>query len=258
MNDASLLQRLVELPESRLRRIDARVKLSLAALFVGALAGVPSGALWPFARLGGLLVLLALAGGVPLRAWLIRLLPLAPFLLSTLFLLFVRPEPGGLGHPPPWPAEPLEGVARAAGVGARMLTIGGVMALLAASTPFDEILRALRAFRVPAAVVQSLELLFRYLFLLLDEGARMRRAYASRGGVWRPGALARQSLGALVGMLFVRSYGRGERVHRAMQARGYEEHVRPPIDPWPAPAQLAGAAALGLLIAALRWGVRHG
>ena len=60
----------------------------------------------------------------------------------------------------------------------------------------------------------------RYVELLAAQLARMRTAMVSRGHdprwLWQVGPVA-----ASVGMLFVRSYERGERVHGAMVARGF-------------------------------------
>ena len=45
------------------------------------------------------------------------------------------------------------------------------MVLLANTTPFAELLRVLKAARVPALLVTTLSLMYRYLFVLLDESA---------------------------------------------------------------------------------------
>ena len=58
------------------------------------------------------------------------------------------------------------------------------MVLLANTTPFADLLRVLKRFRVPALMVTTLALMYRYLFVLADEAQRMKRARASRTAWW--------------------------------------------------------------------------
>lgn len=92
-----------------------------------------------------------------------------------------------------------------------------VLAVLAfnAVTPAHEWIAALRAWGMPGALVEVLQFVHRYVSVISDEARRMRVAATARGG-FRFDAAA----GAL-GVLFARSWARGERVHRAMLARGY-------------------------------------
>ena len=62
--------------------------------------------------------------------------------------------------------------------------------------------------------------MYRYLFVLTAETGRMRAALVSRG--YRPRhALHAGAMGRVATAMFLRTYGRGERVHLAMLARGY-------------------------------------
>jgi cobalt/nickel transport system permease protein len=94
------------------------------------------------------------------------------------------------------------------------------MILLANSTPFSDILDVLKRWRFPALLVTTLALMYRYLFLLIDEAERMNRARVSRTFI----AGRRRSwhlLGTVVGQLGVRSTERAERIYAAMRARGW-------------------------------------
>lgn len=98
----------------------------------------------------------------------------------------------------------------------------GVLAAtaLAASTPSRQLLVALERLRMPDALVAIASFMLRYAAVLTDDFRRMRMARAARGASGRTsGHLAAVAAGA--GTVFVRSYERGERVHRAMLARGY-------------------------------------
>jgi cobalt/nickel transport system permease protein len=92
------------------------------------------------------------------------------------------------------------------------------MVLLASTTPFGSLLEVFRRLRVPGIFVTTLALLYRYLFVVVDEAERMRRARQARSfsGRTRWGVLA-----TVVGQLFVRSVQRAERIYAAMCARGW-------------------------------------
>jgi cobalt/nickel transport system permease protein len=107
-----------------------------------------------------------------------------------------------------------------------------VALLLAFTTPFHELIDALRELRLPRVMVGIISFMYRYLGVLGDEATRMNRAKASRsaaapagrsGGsvVWRA-----KVTGSMVGSLFLRSYERSERIYAAMLARGFDSSFR--------------------------------
>ena len=100
-------------------------------------------------------------------------------------------------------------------------TLGGAASIaVTATTPIPELLTGLSRLRVPAAVVAIIGFMFRYLDLMVDEFGRMRRAMAARA--YNPRWLwQNRPLASSAGALFVRTYERGERVHDAMAARGF-------------------------------------
>jgi len=93
--------------------------------------------------------------------------------------------------------------------------------LLSNTTPFAEILGVLRRLRAPSLLVTVLALMYRYLFVLIDEMERMQRARRSR--TFAPRRVSRwRMLAAIIGELFVRSTERAERIYAAMCARGWK------------------------------------
>jgi len=94
------------------------------------------------------------------------------------------------------------------------------MLLLSSTTRFTDILGVLRRLRVPALLVTSLALMYRYLALLVDETQRMSRARRARTYADHRGLLLR-SAATVVAHLFVRTSERAERVYAAMCARGW-------------------------------------
>jgi len=99
------------------------------------------------------------------------------------------------------------------------LSVFGLI-LYSNSTPFSEILRLLRRAKFPGLLITILALMYRYLFVLIDETERMQRARASRtftlnrSRIW-------QINGSIIAQLFVRSTERAERIYAAMCARGW-------------------------------------
>jgi cobalt/nickel transport system permease protein len=69
-------------------------------------------------------------------------------------------------------------------------------------------------------LVELALIMYRYIFLLQEEGGRIRNAEKSRLGFVDTRAALRSS-GILGGMLVLRTYDRAERSFAAMRCRGY-------------------------------------
>ena len=101
----------------------------------------------------------------------------------------------------------------------------------------------------PDPLDQVFLMAYRFFFLTLDMASSILKAFRSRGGALVRGLRSQGTLLAgVIGLLFVRSFDRAERVHRAMVARGYRgsyaSSARVPAPAW------AEYAALGLAILA--------
>jgi cobalt/nickel transport system permease protein len=232
-----------------LHGLDPRVKTLATLGFVVAVALVPASA--P-ARLGAFtLVLLAtvLGARLPLGFLLRRLVWVLPFVALPALLL---PFTAGGGHVAGFHAPTVAGLVAAGVIVAKALLCAGATLVLAATTPMSALLQALRFLRVPATLVSVVGLLYRYLFVLVDEAERMQRARLQRGGRSLGGA---RGAAALLGALFLRAHERATQVHRAMLARGLAGEARLASDLHLHAADLLFAtlaAALVLLCALLR------
>lgn len=151
-------------------------------------------------------ILLAWLSRLPLGFLLKRVLLLEPFVLGVAALSLWQPHGGAMF----WHAV------------ARSTLCLGTLILLAATTPFSEIVRVLRAWRVPALLLTTLTLMDRYLFVLVEETGRMSRARASRTFVPRSRWAVWSELAEMLGQLFVRSVARAERIYAGMCARGWK------------------------------------
>jgi len=164
------------------------------------------------------LVVIVALSGVPAGYLAKRMLIETPFVLFAIAVPFIAEGPRvdvlgvSLSEPGLWAAWGL--LAKG--------TIGVLASLtLAATTEPQDVLVGLRRLRLPDLIVQIMGFMLRYLDVVTAELGRMTTAMRSRGCDPRSPrhwpVLAR-SLGAL----FIRSYERGERVHLAMLARGYD------------------------------------
>ena len=80
----------------------------------------------------------------------------------------------------------------------------------------------MRRLGCPRMLVAQLSFLYRYLFVLIDEGLRTRRARDFRGAAAAPLGRRLAATGGVIGTLFVRTLDRSDRIHTAMLARGYQ------------------------------------
>lgn len=91
--------------------------------------------------------------------------------------------------------------------------------ILASTTGLDKIAQALRALKVPSLFVLQLLLTFRYISVLIEELARMMRAYSLRAPQQRGVSL--KDSGSFVGQLLLRTFDRAQRIYHAMKLRGF-------------------------------------
>lgn len=98
------------------------------------------------------------------------------------------------------------------------LTVGAALTLTAL-TGFPAICGALDRLGMPRAFAMQLLFLYRYLFVLTEEGARASRARELRS--FGSSGHGPKSCASLLGHLLLRTWRRAERMHMAMLARGF-------------------------------------
>ncbi|MDE9364153.1 cobalt ECF transporter T component CbiQ [Luteipulveratus sp. YIM 133132] len=211
--DALLVRR-----PSLVHRLPAQVKLVALLAFVVVVVATPRTA-WPAfvaygVLLAGVIALARLPFGVIAR----RMFVETPFVVFALLMPFVASGPRvdvlGLS------------VSESGLIGGAVLLVKGSLGVvaaivLAATTESREMLVGLERLRLPGVLVAIIGFAIRYLSIAGDDLERARIARLARGG---SGGRASQlrSVAGTVGSTFVRTYERGERVHRAMLARGLD------------------------------------
>ena len=110
-------------------------------------------------------------------------------------------------------------------------------------------LHGLTKLGAPDMVGQMVLLSHRYLHVFRHEAQRMAAGMRVRGFRKRTDLATLRAVANFLGMLFVRSFERTERVFDAMRARGYRGRFPEPVEPRLAPKDLAMAGlflALGI------------
>ena len=104
-----------------------------------------------------------------------------------------------------------------------VLTVGAALILIA-TTSFPGICNALDRLKVPRLFVIQLMFLYRFIFILTEEVLRMVRARSMRSfDKKRPGLM---EFVQVVGLLFLRTLERAERIYLAMRSRGFDGEIR--------------------------------
>ncbi|MBV9019876.1 MAG: energy-coupling factor transporter transmembrane protein EcfT, partial [Ktedonobacteraceae bacterium] len=92
--------------------------------------------------------------------------------------------------------------------------------------PWADILKSLRAFRVPQVFVLLLSMTYRYIFLFLHTANGMFEARKSRTVGKTTGREQRRWISGSMGNLMNRSFKMSNDVYAAMAARGFTGEVR--------------------------------
>ncbi len=242
---------------SLVHNLDGRVKFVLALGFILTAALVPTGSWAVYLLLLALVqaaaVLSELGPGYVLKRSLLAL----PFVLAALPVMFTISGRAlmtlPIGSNGFILSEP--GLVRFLSISVKSWISVQAAILLAATTPFPDLLVAMRALRIPRLLVTVIGLMWRYLFVMVDAASRMLRARTARststglpgrklGGKvsWRA-----RVTGGMAGSLLLRSLERADRIYAAMLSRGYDGEARSlPRPPLTANSWLLIAGGLSL------------
>lgn len=250
--------------DSPIHSLDPRVKFALAVAYILTTALVPAGG-WPaYVLLLALIVAVEMLSELGVRRVFARAALAAPFVLAALPVMFTVDGPALLYIPLGSLTLKLSapGLERFISIALKSFLSVQMAIVLAATTSFPDLLQAMRALKVPRLLVAIFGLMWRYLFVLVDEALRLLRARQARSGVSdNPGlrsgggvAWRARVAGGMAGSLFLRAFERSDRIYMAMAARGYDGEVRslalPRISPESWLTLVIGLVCLGLVLLA--------
>lgn len=170
--------------------------------------------------------LTVLKGGLPLGAYIsVLMIPITFILLGTIaigvdfssqpigqFNLFL-----GFGYL-------FTSVAKLQEMAFLMLKVFGAisaMIMMTLSTPSSEIIGVLRKAHVPKLIIELMNLIYRYIFILLDVFNNMRNSADSRQG-YSDFKTACYTFGSVASNMLVVSLKKANAYYTAMEARGYD------------------------------------
>lgn len=194
--------------QSWLTKLDGRTKLLMFLIYALTVLFTKPTMYGSWLALAGLLTAMFIAARIPVKRVLVRILPVVPFIGLGAFGLLL-----GGSKEVFWQ------------VTVKMVLCVGAAIWLSATTPFTQLLDALRKLKVPSLLTIMLSFMFRYLFVLAEEAMRMSRAYQSRCPKKQTLRDA-VNIGRLAGALMLRTYDRAERIYLAMLSRGFDGEFR--------------------------------
>jgi cobalt/nickel transport system permease protein len=217
---------------SFLHRRDARAKAVALLVLLTAVATSPGFAPAAGGMYFALLIACAASARVPIGGALARAAGVLPFSLAFAAAAALAGDP-----------------ARALVLAAKSYLSALAALLLVATTPLPKLLRGFEGIGVPRFLLMVGQFIYRYLFVIAAEASSMRLAALGRGGFGRSGF--RAAAGALA-VLFARSYGAAENIHRSMLSRGFEGHFHLMRKPGFGPADWIFVLSAAAVVAAVR------
>lgn len=207
--------------DTALHRLDPRAKVLTTLAFIVSVVSFGRyqlSALTPFFLFPAVLIA---AAGLPAGYILRKIALICPFALLV-----------GIGNPifdravllQLGPLEISGGWISCASIVVRAALTVSAAVVLVALTGFPAICSALERLGMPKAFAVQLVFLYRYIFVLTEEGARASRARELRSCGNKGRGVA--SYASLLGHLLLRTWQRAERIHMAMLARGFSGAFR--------------------------------
>jgi len=206
---------------SPLSTLDARAKILGGLVLIIAIVASPPLALPEFALVLALFAALIALGRLPVLRVIARSALVLPFAGTIALLSPLQASAGSLNTGGLFGPETAVGWLAAYAILSKAWLSTLTVVLVSATTPVPEFLGALRWLRVPDVLVMLLAFIYRYASVLGRQLHALRVSVASRAPTLRGLGLVRLS-GNLAGAMVVRAYERGERIHAAMLARGFD------------------------------------
>lgn len=206
--------------ESPVHERDARAKTIALFAIIIACVTTPPQAWFAFCLYAGLVIILTAASRVPFHFLATRMLVVLPFILAVaVFVPFMHGgEPAAQWG---WLTISQSGLLVLWNVTIKSIISVACVILLTSTTAFTDLMRGFERLHVPKFFTLVTSFMYRYIFIIVDEAERMKRARDSRNfkGKWLWHA---KVVGYMIASLFLRSQERAERVYNAMCARGFD------------------------------------
>jgi len=207
--------------DSAIHRLDPRVKVVVSLAFILTVASYGRYDVMNMLPLALFPWLLISLGGLPFGYLARKVLLVAPF---AFFIGIFNPLLDQTPHLSLGSLEISGGWLSFTSIMLRFLLTVSTALVLIATTSFPGVCRALERLGAPRVFAVQLLFLYRYLFVLIEEGARMVRARKLRSQPGRGEGF--RSFTPLLGQLLLRTLARAQRIHQAMLCRAFDGEFR--------------------------------
>lgn len=208
--------------DSFIRRLDPRGKIVVVFLFSMVVAAANRLQVLLCALLLGLFIVLA--AKVPVKELVKRLIPVNMLILFLWFFL-----PFTFGGEPFFHIGPLavtrEGLLYATRITLKSNAMMLMLIALVASTPVFTMGHAMYSLGIPKKIVHLFFFTYRYIHVIYREYFRLKNSMKIRCFTPRTNLHTYKTFAYMVGMLLVKSFDRGQRVHNAMLCRGFKGNL---------------------------------
>ncbi|OGS19980.1 MAG: cobalt ECF transporter T component CbiQ [Elusimicrobia bacterium RIFOXYA2_FULL_39_19] len=99
------------------------------------------------------------------------------------------------------------------------------MILLSSTTSFPLMLKGLALLKVPFILIMILSFMYRYIFVLIDKAQKLNRAVKLRHFSLNNFKQIK-IIANMIGLLFIMTYEKGERIYQSMVSRGFEGNIK--------------------------------
>ena len=213
---------------SLIHRLDPRIKIICFVAFILFAIFTRPTSFIAFALYGALIAALFLLSKIPPGFILKRSLVIIPFILMVaIFIPFFKKGEiaGGYSFGTLKLTVTYDGLMILWNILVKAYLCILSMILLITSTKLSDLLKALEKLRFPSVFIMIISFMYRYIFVVQDELMKMRQAKEARttgGSRW----FHVKVIANMIGVLFMRTYERGEDVYLAMCSRGFNGKIK--------------------------------
>lgn len=192
--------------ESPVHKIKPGIKLAVSLLLIILLSTLPyKPLLYSVVFVFLFLVVTLTLSKVPVMFIMKRILMLIPLLLPVIILNYFFLS---------------DGIFNSTVITLRSLLSVFVLVLLISVTRFRDLIKTFKQWHLPRIIILTLSFMYRYFFLLTDESEKMVRSVKIRSAGGSKLKMIK-IYSHILGILFVKSYERSDRVYKAMVMRGF-------------------------------------
>jgi cobalt/nickel transport system permease protein len=209
---------------SLIHKADSRLKIIILVIYILVVVLIPKHAPEYYFFFAAIPVLLSFLSGISIFHFFSKLLKIYPMIFFISFLIPFFPSDGDQEIQFGILKIYQDSLDKFIYINIKSILSIFMSIILTTTTSFDMLLKGMEKLRLPKIFILILSFMYRFIFLLIDEVERMFTAYQSRyiklNLIPRLRIIAQQ-----LGVLFIRTYERGERVFQAMDARGFSGKI---------------------------------